>query len=58
MLGATAREFKKGSVISIEPGGATTPSADIFFGLARNVSYDPKVVESVNQPEVERKLIF
>ena len=26
-----------------------TPSADIFFDLVRNVSYDPKVVESVNQ---------
>jgi predicted O-methyltransferase YrrM len=41
VLGATAREFKKGPVISIEPGGAHNhpdiPSANIFSDLMRNV---------------------
>jgi predicted O-methyltransferase YrrM len=41
VLAATAREFRKGPVISIEPGGAhdhpDIPSADIFADLVRNV---------------------
>jgi predicted O-methyltransferase YrrM len=41
VLAATAKEFRKGPVISIEPGGAHNhpdiPSADIFSDLVRNV---------------------
>jgi predicted O-methyltransferase YrrM len=41
VLAATAKEFRKGPVISIEPGGAhnhpVIPSADIFSDLVRNV---------------------
>jgi predicted O-methyltransferase YrrM len=41
VLGATAKEFKKGPVISIESGGAQyhthIPSADKFSDLVRNV---------------------
>jgi predicted O-methyltransferase YrrM len=41
VLAATAKEFRKGPVISIEPGGAhnhpVIPSADIFSDLVRNI---------------------
>jgi predicted O-methyltransferase YrrM len=41
VLAATAKEFRKGPVISIEPGGAhnhpVIPSADIFSDLMRNI---------------------
>ena len=41
VLAATAKEFRKGPVISIEPGGVhdhpDIPSADIFSDLVRNV---------------------
>jgi predicted O-methyltransferase YrrM len=75
VLAATAKEFRKGPVISIEPGGAHNhpdiPSTDIFSDLVRNVkeagvsqhvtllngvSYDPKVVESVNQARGRKKI--
>jgi predicted O-methyltransferase YrrM len=75
VLAATAKEFGKGPVISIEPGGAHNhpdiPSADIFSDLVRNVkeaglsqhvtllngvSYDPKIVESVNQARGRNKI--
>jgi predicted O-methyltransferase YrrM len=75
VLAATAKEFRKGPVISIEPGGAHNhpdiPSGDIFSDLVRNVkeagvsqyvtllngvSYDPKVVESVNQARGKKKI--
>jgi predicted O-methyltransferase YrrM len=75
VLAATAKEFGKRPVISIEPGGAHNhpdiPSADIFVDLVRNVkeaglsqhvtllnglSYDPKVVESVNQATGRKKI--
>jgi predicted O-methyltransferase YrrM len=42
VLAATAKEFRKGPVISIESGGAHNhphiPSADIFSDLVRNVT--------------------